>query len=59
MLLHEDLLFGADGTSLIVHEGRDNYANIPERYAPNGPDEETLKTGDAGARIACGIITKK
>lgn len=57
--IDEDLLFGADGTSLIVHEGRDNYANIPERYAPNGPDEETLKTGDAGARIACGIITKK
>nr|UJH21956.1 multi-epitope chimeric protein [synthetic construct] len=31
-----------------VHEGRDNYANIPQRYAPNGPDEETLKTGDGG-----------
>ncbi|AKE42033.1 Superoxide dismutase [Corynebacterium kutscheri] len=55
----EQLLFGTEGTALIVHEGRDNYANIPKRYAPDGPDEETLKTGDAGARIACGVISKK
>ena len=45
-----------DGSAVMVHEGRDNYANIPERYAPNGPDEVTLNTGDAGARIACGAI---
>jgi Cu-Zn family superoxide dismutase len=31
---------------------RDNYANIPERYAPYGPDEMTQNTGDAGGHIA-------
>ena len=45
-----------DGSAVMVHEGRDNYANIPERYAAEGPDEMTLNTGDAGARIACGPI---
>jgi superoxide dismutase, Cu-Zn family len=39
-----------------VHSGRDNFANIPERYAPGGPDEMTRNTGDAGARIACGPV---
>lgn len=45
-----------DGSAVMIHADRDNYANIPERYAPNGPDETTLNTGDAGARIACGPI---
>lgn len=45
-----------DGSALIIHEGPDNLANIPERYAPM-PDEMTLATGDAGARQACGLIT--
>jgi Cu-Zn family superoxide dismutase len=49
-----DLLAGT-GTALIVHANRDNYANIPTRYAP-APDDATLSTGDAGARIACGVI---
>jgi Cu-Zn family superoxide dismutase len=49
-----DLLAGA-GTAVIVHAGRDNQANIPTRYAP-APDATTLGTGDAGARIACGVI---
>jgi superoxide dismutase, Cu-Zn family len=40
----------------MVHASRDNYANIPERYAPGGPDEMTLNTGDAGGRIACGPV---
>ena len=51
------------GRAVIVHAGRDNYANIPERYrsstegAPaTGPDEATLNTGDAGARVGCGVI---
>ncbi|HEY9265263.1 MAG TPA: superoxide dismutase, partial [Mycobacterium sp.] len=40
----------------------DNFANIPpERYQQvNGdppPDQTTLATGDAGARVACGVIT--
>jgi Cu-Zn family superoxide dismutase len=33
----------------------DNYANIPDRYDPD-PDRETLDTGDAGARLACGAV---
>jgi superoxide dismutase, Cu-Zn family len=45
-----------DGSAVMVHDSRDNYANIPERYAPGGPDEMTLNTGDAGARIACGLV---
>lgn len=45
-----------DGTAMILHEGFDNYANIPERYAADGADEDTLATGDAGGRAACGVI---
>ncbi|MGE2832959.1 superoxide dismutase[Cu-Zn] [Mycobacterium sp. SMC-4] len=56
----EDLL--ADGgTAIMIHEKPDNYSNIPpERYQQiNGdppPDQTTLDTGDAGARVACGVI---
>ena len=35
-------LFGPDGTALIVHAGKDDYKTDP--------------TGDAGGRIACGVI---
>lgn len=45
-----------DGSAVVVHADRDNYANVPERYAADGPDEVTLGTGDAGARIACGPV---
>lgn len=56
----EDLTSGAK-TSIIIHEKADNFANIPpERYQQvNGnppPDETTLATGDAGKRVACGVI---
>lgn len=57
--LTPELLLGTDGASLIVHEGRDNFANIPECYAPEDSDQDTLKTGDAGARFACGVIEAK
>lgn len=55
-----DLLEG-NGTALIVHAAPDNYANIPSRYlAPpatiNAVDQATKDTGDAGGRIACGVI---
>ncbi len=48
-----------DGSAVMVHAGRDNFANIPDRYAAAevpGPDASTLATGDAGARAACGVI---
>lgn len=51
----------ADGSAVMVHGGRDNFANIPLRYFTGtpptaGPDATTLATGDAGARVACGVI---
>jgi Cu-Zn family superoxide dismutase len=57
----EDLTSGAK-TAIIIHEKADNFANIPpERYQQvNGdppPDETTLATGDAGKRVACGVIS--
>lgn len=51
----EDLKNGDAGTAVMVHSGSDNFANIPTRYAP-APDQETLNTGDAGSRVACGVI---
>jgi superoxide dismutase, Cu-Zn family len=58
-----DDLFDADGSALIVHAGRDNYANIPDRYHSHtedvmGPDSATLATGDAGDRAACGVVER-
>ncbi len=56
----EDLLAGGK-TAIIIHEKADNFANIPpERYnqvnGTPGPDETTMSTGDAGKRVACGVI---
>ena len=51
-----DDLADEDGTAVMIHSGPDNFGNIPERYAPEGPDQNTLNTGDAGARQACGVI---
>jgi Cu-Zn family superoxide dismutase len=57
----EQDLTGEAKTAIIIHEKADNFANIPpERYQQvNGdppPDETTLATGDAGKRVACGVI---
>jgi Cu-Zn family superoxide dismutase len=56
-----DELFDADGSAIIVHAAPDNFANIPTRYQSTtegvfGPDSATLGTGDAGARVACGVV---
>lgn len=62
-------LFDKDGSAVIIHEGRDNYANIPattdgeKRYHSHledvfGPDSLTKATGDAGGRFACGAVRK-
>jgi len=47
-------LFDADGSALIIHAGTDNFANVQPRYG--GADATTLANGDAGGRIACGVI---
>ena len=49
-----DELLDADGSAFVVHAGRDNFGNIPERYGV--ADDATLGTGDAGPRVACGVI---
>ena len=46
----------ADGSAVVVHAEPDNFAHLPPRYAPSGPDQATLDTGDSGARVACGAI---
>lgn len=52
----QELVADDDGSAVMIHSDPDNYANVPERYAPDGPDEDTLGTGDAGARLACGVV---
>jgi Cu-Zn family superoxide dismutase len=53
-------LFDADGSAFILHANPDNYANLdlilplPLPYGPS--NAVTLATGDAGSRIACGVI---
>ncbi|MGW0005292.1 superoxide dismutase[Cu-Zn] [Nocardia grenadensis] len=47
------------GKAIIVHANSDNFANIPDRYSREGgagPDQQTMSTGDAGGRVACGVI---
>lgn len=52
------------GRAVILHAAPDNFANIPSRYVTGAPpvagaDAATAGTGDAGGRIACGIIEVK
>lgn len=42
------------GKAVILHAGPDNFGNIPIRYG--SADTTTNNTGDAGSRIACGIV---
>jgi superoxide dismutase, Cu-Zn family len=53
-----------DGKVVILHAGADNFANIPlgtapTQYAANSADAiaATARTGNAGDRIACGVIS--
>jgi Cu-Zn family superoxide dismutase len=57
----EELLAGTK-TAIVIHEKADNFGNIPaEKYqqvnGTPGPDQQTLSTGDAGGRVACGVIS--
>ncbi|CAN5688055.1 superoxide dismutase family protein [soil metagenome] len=58
----EDDLLAGTKTAIMIHQDADNFANIPpERYqqvnGTPGPDEMTMATGDAGKRVACGVIS--
>lgn len=55
-------LLGGSKTAIVIHEKADNFGNIPaEKYqqvnGTPGPDQQTLSTGDAGGRVACGVIS--
>jgi superoxide dismutase, Cu-Zn family len=57
----KDQLLAGQGTAIMIHAGSDNFANIPaDRYTQSngtpGPDQTTMSTGDAGKRVACGVI---
>jgi Cu-Zn family superoxide dismutase len=50
--------------AVILHAGPDNFGNVPvgaapDQYAPNSTQatEKTAKTGNAGDRVACGLIS--
>jgi len=54
-------LLGGQKTAIIIHADPDNFGNLPpEKYqqvnGTPGPDQATLDTGDAGKRVACGVI---
>ncbi len=55
-----------DGRVVMLHAGADNFANIPlgaaaTQYTANSADATaaTAKTGNAGDRIACGVIASR
>lgn len=50
-------LLAPGGRTVIVHSASDNYGNVPTRYAA-AVDQMTRDTGDAGARLACGVIRR-
>ena len=55
-------LFPPGGTAVVVHALADNFNNIPtaaaDGYTPNSPTATAVSnaTGNAGARIACGVV---
>src|SRR5262245_20843664 len=60
---HELAVADFTGHAVILHEGMDNFGNIPlgpapNQYTANAQDAitATQNTGNAGNRIACGVI---
>ena len=52
------------GRAVVLHAGPDNFGSVPvgtapDQYTPNSTSatEKTAKTGNAGDRVACGLIT--
>ena len=51
------------GRAVVLHEKPDNFGNVPTGPAPDQyrgsliAKELTKRTGNAGNRIACGVIT--
>lgn len=54
--LTEELLLDGDGAAVIIYTAADHHGNIPQRYAPYGPDEVSRTTGDTGDRVGCGVL---
>ena len=50
-------LLNPEGRAVIVHANPDNYGNVPTRYVRQ-VDAMTQATGDAGDRIACGVVKR-
>lgn len=54
------------GKAVMLHAGPDNFGNVPvgaalDQYTANTPDAvtKTQNTGNAGDRIACGVVSVK
>lgn len=54
------------GRAMVLHAGADNLGNIPvgtgpTQYTPNSPEATALtgRTGNAGDRLACGVISRR
>lgn len=53
------------GSAVMLHAGPDNFGNVPvgeapDQYTPNAAaaSEKTAKTGNAGNRVACGVVKR-